>query len=56
MRNLSIVSNLIEALKTELESQILAIPTGEKRNLLCDANIHLGEALRLLLQASRTLR
>jgi hypothetical protein len=34
-----------------LESVILTVPTSETRNKLCDANIHLGEAQRLIKEA-----
>jgi hypothetical protein len=32
----------------ELNFLILSTPTGENRNTLCDANIHLGELLSKL--------
>lgn len=37
----------------ELESLILLTPTGEPRNTLCDANIHIGEAVNYLQKATK---
>lgn len=40
----------LDSLITEMDLQISATPTGERRNELCDANIHLREALRLVVE------
>lgn len=45
---LKVIAAGIELFRNELEYQIAATPTGPRRNRLCDANIHIGEALLLL--------
>lgn len=43
--------NHLDSATRQLETLINHTPTGEKRNLLCDANIHLAEAMRLFTKA-----
>lgn len=40
--------NQLDDVQQSLEQRIGRTPTGVLRNILCDANIHLLEALRLL--------
>ena len=43
----------LRVLRFKLECLILKIPTGEIRNALCDANIHMAEAETLMLKKLR---
>lgn len=43
--NLRQIARTLISVQKELELQISATPSGERRNQLCDANIHIGAAI-----------
>lgn len=47
--NYKATRKVIDLCITEIGQMILEVPTGDMRNQLCDANIHLHEAARNLL-------
>lgn len=46
----------LAALLKNMEQAILATPTGDKRNLLTEANIHFLAGQQKLAEAARTIR
>lgn len=40
--------NELEDVQVSLENRIARTPTGDERNAICDANIHVLEAIKLL--------
>lgn len=47
-KRLSWLIDMSQEVQKTIETEINATPTGESRNKLCDANIHILEAIKLL--------